>query len=65
MKRLVVLCMALGLVIPAIVGCEKKTTTERKETVTSPEGSTTTTDTHEVESTGDNPPANRSGETAK
>jgi hypothetical protein len=65
MKRLVVMCMALSLAVAATVGCESKVKTERKETVSSPGGTTTTTDTHKVESSGDNPPANTGGETAK
>jgi hypothetical protein len=65
MKRIAVLCVAPGLAGPATVGCENKATTERKETVTTPGGSTATTDTHKVESSGEAPPANRSGETAK
>lgn len=65
MKRLVILCMLLSGVVAATVGCEKKSTMEQKETVTTPEGSTTTTDTHKVESTGDNPPSNTKGEKAR
>lgn len=65
MKRLIVLCMSLGLATAATVGCEKKAAMEQKETVTTSEGSTTTTDTHKVESSGDNPPANSKGEKAE
>jgi hypothetical protein len=64
MKRLVILCMALSLATAVTVGCDKKSTMERKETVTTPDGSTTTTDTHKVESSGDNAPTNTKGEKA-
>jgi hypothetical protein len=65
MKRFVILCLAAGLVMPWTFGCENKAKTEKKETVTGPGGSTTTTDTHKVESSGQNPPPNERGETAK
>jgi hypothetical protein len=62
MKRLVSLCIVLTFATVIAVGCDKKSTTERKETVTTPDGSTTTTDIHKVESSGDNPPTNAEGE---
>ncbi len=65
MKRFAVVCSLLALTFPAIVGCEKKAKTEHQETVSGPGGKTTTTDTHTVESSGQNPPANTQGETAK
>ncbi len=49
----------------ALVGCEDKAEVKSKETVSGPEGSTTTTKTDRVESSGSNPPANASGETGK
>jgi hypothetical protein len=64
MKRLGILCIVLSLVTVVVGGCEKKVTAERKETVTTPDGTTTTTDTHKVESTGSKPPTNTSGEKA-
>jgi hypothetical protein len=64
MKRLVILCLFLGFAGMVNVGCEKSKTMERKETVTTPGGSTTTTDTHKVESSGDKAPANAAGEKA-
>jgi hypothetical protein len=58
MKRILFLCVALSIATAVIVGCDKKsTTTERKTTVSTPEGSTTTTDTHKVQSSGEAPPA--------
>ncbi len=47
------------------IGCQKEAETTRKVTVTSPTGTTTTTDKHTVESSGSNPPANAQGEVAK
>ncbi len=49
----------------ALVGCEDKAMDKTKETTTGPGGSTTTTNEKKVESTGNNPPANASGETGK
>ncbi len=65
MKRLVICCMLLSLAAMFTVGCKKHSSMEKTETVTTPDGSTTTTDTHKVESSGDNPPANAEGEKAK
>jgi hypothetical protein len=41
----------------AFVGCEKKAEVKKTTTVTTPEGSTTKTDTTTVETTGEHPPA--------
>ena len=65
MKRLVILCTFLGLAGVINVGCDKVNTMVKKETVTTPGGSTTTTDTHKVESSGDKAPTNAEGEKAK
>jgi hypothetical protein len=65
MKRLLTVCVALSLLGAFAGGCDNKSKTERTDTVTTPGGQTTTTDTHKVESSGDNPPANASGEVAK
>ncbi len=65
MKRLVLYCVALSFATLLTVGCDKQVTTERKETVTTPGGSTTTTDAHTVESSGKNAPSNAAGEKAK
>lgn len=57
MKRFFALCVILGLAMP-FAGCEKKAEVKKETTVTTPEGSTTTTDSHKVESSGENhPPA--------
>ena len=56
MKRFFILCLALSLVVPFTVGCEKKAEVKKETTVTTPEGSTTVTDTQKVETSGENPP---------
>ena len=50
------LCMA------GFVGCDRSTTVKTEETVSTPEGTTTTTIEKTVESTGDNPPSSTTGE---
>jgi hypothetical protein len=65
MKRFLVICTFLILAVGTSVGCDNKTKVEKKETVTSPGGTTTTTDEHKVDSSGKNPPANSRGEKAK
>jgi hypothetical protein len=46
----------LGLISIGMVGCGDKAKTTRETTVSTPEGTTTTTETKEVKQTGDNPP---------
>lgn len=48
MKRFFGLCLALSLV-GGVAGCDKKAEVKKETTVTTPEGTTTTTDTHAVE----------------
>jgi hypothetical protein len=48
MKRLFAMCMILGLALP-FAGCDKKAEIKKETTVTSPEGTTTTTDSHKIE----------------
>jgi hypothetical protein len=55
MKRFFGLCLALSLV-GAVAGCDKKAEVKKETTVTTPEGTTTTTDTQKVETSGENPP---------
>ena len=60
--------LALSLVVLATsmtLGCDQKAKTSTTEKVTGPGGTTTTTDTHEVQSSGKNPPANSQGEAVK
>jgi hypothetical protein len=57
MKRFFLLGLALSLTtIFAAVGCDTKAKVEKKTTITTPEGKTTTTDTRTVEESGKNPP---------
>jgi hypothetical protein len=58
MKRFFALCMILSLAA-AFVGCEKKAEVKTETTVTTPEGSTTTTDTHKIETSSETPPATK------
>ncbi len=61
MKRLIAFCMILSLVTVFTAGCDCcRTATDAKKTettVTTPEGSATTTDTEKVETNGDAVPA--------
>ncbi len=65
LKRSLATCLILAVTTVAGLGCSAKTTTERKDEVKSPGGTTTTIDTHSVESSGKNPPTNANGERAK
>jgi hypothetical protein len=69
MKRPLSLALILGLLsFPAtgLVGCgEESKKRETTETVSTPGGTTTTTSETKVQSTGENPPPNRAGETGK
>jgi hypothetical protein len=56
MKRFITLCLALSLVAPVVIGCEKANETKREITVSTPQGSTTVTTTEKVQQTGENPP---------
>ncbi len=56
MKRFLAMCVVLSLVA-GFSGCDKKASeTKSTSTVTTPEGSTTVTDTQKVETSGENPP---------
>ena len=57
MKRFFALCAALSLVTVLFAGCEKKAGTTTETTVETPEGSTTVTESTEIEQSGENPPA--------
>ncbi len=65
MKRFFVFCTFLSLACATMVGCDNKAKVEKKVSVTTPGGTTTTTDEHTVDSSGKNPPANSQGEKAK
>jgi hypothetical protein len=63
MKRFLTAALVAGVFSTfGLVGCGEKAEVTTKETVSTPGGTTTTTDTKKVESTGDNPPANSAGE---
>jgi hypothetical protein len=64
MKRILLSAVMLG-VAGLFLGCGDEAGTKTKETVTAPGGTTTTVKEEKVKSTGENPPANTAGETAK
>ena len=51
MKRFFALCMVLSMTTP-FMGCDKKAEVKKTTTVTTPEGSTTKTDSTKVETSG-------------
>lgn len=55
MKRFFAFCMVLSLAT-AFTGCSEKTEVKKQQTVETPEGSTTKTETETVEKSGENPP---------
>ena len=55
MKRFMAVCIVLCLV-GAFVGCEKKAEVKKTTTTSTPEGSTTKTDSTKIETSGENPP---------
>jgi hypothetical protein len=68
MKRSLSLALILGLLgLPAIglVGCGEEKKVEKSETVSGPGGTTTTSSEVKVKSSGENPPPNSAGQTAK
>lgn len=56
MKRLFAFAPVLVMFAALTTGCEKKAAVEETTTVETPEGSTTVTETTEVEQSGENPP---------
>jgi hypothetical protein len=66
MKRFLTLALILGVTSTfGLVGCSDQSKVKEEETVSTPEGSTTTTSETKVESSGSAPPASTTGETAK
>ena len=57
MKRAFVCSLVAGIMAIGLVGCGEKAEVKKSTTVTTPGGSTKTTDSTKVETTGDNPPA--------
>ncbi len=62
MRYISALCAAWALLVPLWIGCAKETKSTRTGTTSTPNGTTKTSDTHTVESSGQNPPASSSGE---
>lgn len=60
MKRLLTLCAGLSLLGGLTVGCSDTAKTQKETTIETPGGTTTETTTHEVEKSGENPPASPS-----
>jgi len=68
MKRVLTSALVLGvfsLSTVGLIGCSEEAKVEKKETVATPTGTTTTTETKKVDSSGSNPPTNSEGEKAK
>jgi len=66
MKRIFTTALIIGAFSTCgLVGCGEKSENKVQETVTTPGGTTTTTSDTTVKSTGENPPPNAAGETAK
>jgi len=66
MKRV----LATALIVSAfsgfgLVGCTEEAKVEHKDTVSTPEGTTTTTTTSKVNTSGENPPAPATGDPTK
>jgi len=66
MKRFLTMAFLLSVFsLFALVGCSDTAKVETSETIKTPGGQTETTKTTEVKSSGENPPPNSAGETAK
>jgi len=66
MKRFLATALFLGLISPfGLVGCSDTAKDKVTETHSTPDGTTKTTVEKTVQSSGDNPPPNSAGETAK
>ncbi|MDR3633504.1 MAG: hypothetical protein P4L84_06690 [Isosphaeraceae bacterium] len=68
MKKVISSALVLSLLSftsAGLVGCGEESKVENKEVVKTPEGTTTTTKSEKIESSGSNPPANSAGEKAK
>jgi len=65
MKRTLASFLVFGVAACfGLAGCSEESKVKQSETVSTPEGKTTTTTEKKVESSGSNPPANSAGETA-
>ncbi len=56
MKSAITMALLLGLAAIGLPGCAEKISVKEEKTVTSPEGTTTTTTEKEIKQTGSNPP---------
>ena len=56
MKRFFASILVLSVLSVGLVGCGEKAKTEKKTTTSTPDGSTTKTESTEVHKSGDNPP---------
>jgi hypothetical protein len=56
MKRLMIGLVMIGLLSPALIGCNKKASVKQETKTTTPGGTTTVTTEKSVEKTGENPP---------
>ena len=55
MRTLFALCVVFGL-LSGSIGCHQKSEVTKEKTVTTPQGSTTTTESKSVKQSGENPP---------
>jgi hypothetical protein len=63
MKRFLTAALVAGVFSTfGLVGCGEKAEVQTQEKVSAPGGTTTTTETKEIKSTGENPPPNSAGE---
>jgi hypothetical protein len=66
MKRFFTAALVTGLFCSmGLVGCSEKAETQQKETVTTPGGTTETTKTETIKSSGETPPPNSAGQTVE
>jgi hypothetical protein len=66
MKRFLAFALMFGVASCfGLAGCGDESKVEQKETVKTPEGTTTTIKTEKIDSSGSNPPPNTAGQTAK
>jgi hypothetical protein len=66
MKRLLITALVAGVFsVFGLAGSSEKSEVQTQEKVSAPGGTTTTTDTKEIKSSGENPPPNSAGQTAE
>jgi len=57
MKRILTTSVLIALLSMGMIGCGDKASSTKETTVSTPGGTTTTTESKEVKQTGDHPPA--------